>query len=137
MHGWGDRCAALTAAAGALTWKACTGRQGYPVSFYRQLQGSPNIVRSEQIVTDAAGGLPALSMVWHDSPDDEHPTADVSLGQDKVWAAVDAVVAAGLWDSTVFLLTWDDWGGFDDVLTPNHEVTPDGVQLAYGPRARC
>jgi len=36
----------------------------------------------------------------------------------------------------VFLLTWDDWGGFDDyVVTPtNLEHTPDGVQLAYGPR---
>jgi len=35
----------------------------------------------------------------------------------------------------VFLLTWDDWGGWDDhVATPNVEHTPDGVQLAYGPR---
>ncbi len=33
------------------------------------------------------------------------------------------------------LLTWDDWGGFDDhVATPDIEHTPDGVQLAYGPR---
>ena len=46
-----------------------------------------------------------------------------------------AIVAAGLWDDTVFMLTWDDWGGFDDhVVTPNVEHTPDGVQLAYGPR---
>ncbi|WP_018332627.1 alkaline phosphatase family protein [Actinomycetospora chiangmaiensis] len=119
-----------------LTWKAYTGKQGYPVSFYQQLKGSPNIVRSDQIAADAAAGtLPTLSMVWHDSPDDEHPTADVSLGQDKVWAAVDAIATAGLWDTTVFLLTWDDWGGFDDhVVTPNLEITPDGVQLAYGPR---
>jgi hypothetical protein len=35
----------------------------------------------------------------------------------------------------VSFLTWDDWGGFDDhVITPNLEHTPDGVQLAYGPR---
>jgi len=35
----------------------------------------------------------------------------------------------------VFLLSWDDWGGFDDhVRTPNVEHTPDGVQLGYGPR---
>jgi hypothetical protein len=33
------------------------------------------------------------------------------------------------------MLTWDDWGGFDDhVVTRNLEHTPDGVQLAYGPR---
>jgi len=91
-------------------------------------------VRSDQIVSDAAN-LPALSMVWHDSPYDEHPVADVTLGQDKIWQAVDAVVAAGHWADTVFLVTWDDWGGWDDhVATPNVEHTTDGVQLAYGPR---
>ncbi|MGH3720631.1 MAG: alkaline phosphatase family protein [Pseudonocardiaceae bacterium] len=83
----------------------------------------------------AGGQLPVLSMVWHDSPFDEHPPADVTLGQDTIRQAVDAVVQAGLWASTVFMLTWDDWGGYDDhVDTPNVEHTPDGVQLAYGPR---
>jgi hypothetical protein len=117
-----------------LSWKAYTGSSHYPVAFYSQLAGSANIVRSDQIVADAAD-LPALSMVWHDSPDDEHPPADVTLGQDKVWQAVDAIARAGHWDDTVFLLTWDDWGGWDDhVATPSVEHTPDGVQLAYGPR---
>lgn len=117
-----------------LTWKAYTGTSSYPVAFYQQLAGSANIVGSEQIVADAPN-LPQLSMVWHDSPYDEHPVADVSKGQDKIWQAVDAIVGAGLWKDTVFLLTWDDWGGWDDhVATPNVEDTPDGVQLAYGPR---
>ena len=120
----------------ALTWKVYAGSSGYPVSFYTQLKGAANIVGSDQIVADAkAGTLPTLAMVWHDSPYDEHPVADVSLGQDKVWQAVDAIAAAGLWPRTVFLLTWDDWGGWDDhVVTPNLEFTPDGVQVAYGPR---
>jgi phospholipase C len=119
-----------------LTWRAYTGSSGYPVQFYQQLKGSPNIVRSADFRTDAgAGKLPALSMMWHDSPLDEHPVADVTLGQNAVWQAVDAVVAAGRWASTVFLLTWDDWGGYDDhVATPNVEHTPDGVQLAFGSR---
>src|SRR5262249_28069370 len=50
-----------------LTWRAYTGTSGYPVEFYRQLKGSPNIVPSDQFATDAAAGaLPDLSMVWHD-----------------------------------------------------------------------
>jgi hypothetical protein len=74
-------------------------------------------------------------MIWHTTPADEHPPADVTLGQAAVRAAVDAVVAAGAWDTTVFLLTWDDWGGWDDhVATPDVEHTSDGVQCAYGPR---
>jgi phospholipase C len=113
-----------------LTWKAYTGSSAYPVAFYRQLAGSPNIAGSDQIVADVAQ-LPALSMVWHDSPDDEHPVADVRLGHDKVWQAVDTVVRADRWNDTVFLLTWDDWGGFDDhVATPNVEHTPDGTPPA-------
>ncbi len=63
-----------------VSWKAYTGRSSYPVAFYKQLEGSPNVVRSEQIIADA-GNIPQLSMVWHDSPDDEHPPADVGLGQ--------------------------------------------------------
>jgi hypothetical protein len=117
-----------------LSWKAYTGSSSYPLAFYQQLKGSANIVRSRQLVNDAVA-LPALSMVWHDSPYDEHPVADVSLGQDAVWQAVDAIVRAGHWDDTVFMLTWDDWGGWDDhVATPNVEHTPDGVQLGFGPR---
>ncbi|MGH3600186.1 MAG: alkaline phosphatase family protein [Pseudonocardiaceae bacterium] len=123
------------AADNGLTWRVYAGSSGYPVNFYAQLTGSPNIVHSDDLVADAKSGqLPELAMVWHDSPYDEHPVADVTLGQDKIWQAVDAIAGAGLWDSTAFLLTWDDWGGFDDhVVTPNLEHTPDGVQLAYGP----
>ncbi len=85
-----------------MSWKAYTGASGYPVSFYLQLQHSPNIVDSAAIVADAAAGrLPELAMVWHDPPDDEHPVADVRLGQDKVWQAVDAIATAGSWERTV------------------------------------
>lgn len=119
-----------------LSWKAYTGTSGYPVEFYAQLKGSPNIVRSAQFATDAANkALPTLSMIWHDSPQDEHPPANVTTGQDATWQAVDALAKAGLWDSTVFMLTWDDWGGYDDhVATPNVETDLGGVQLGYGPR---
>jgi hypothetical protein len=123
-----------------VTWKAYTGASGYPLEFYAQLKGSPNIVRSAkpsaQFLSDAAAGqLPALSMVWHDSPYDEHPPSDVTEGHNAVWQAVDAIVKAGLWNSTVFMLTWDDWGGYDDhVATPNVETDLGGIQLAYGPR---
>ena len=78
------------AAEHGVTWKAYTGASGYPVEFYTQLHGSPNIVDSNEFVTDAAAGaLPTLSMMWHDSPADEHPPADVSIGHDAIWQAVD------------------------------------------------
>ena len=117
-------------------WRCYTADSDYPVGFYTQLQGSPNLVPSSQFDTDAAAGqLPALCYLWHNSPQDEHPPADVTVGVAAIQQAVDAVVRGGGWDETVFLLTWDDWGGWDDhVATPNVEHTPDGVQVAYGPR---
>ena len=119
-----------------VSWRCYTGRGGYPVAFYQQLNGSPNVVPSSQFLADAAAGnLPALTYVWHDSPLDEHPPADVREGMNVIWQSVDAVVKAGQWEDTVFLLTYDDWGGFDDhVATPLVEYTPDNVQLAFGPR---
>jgi hypothetical protein len=67
-----------------LTWTCYTGTSGYPVEFYTRLKGAPNIVRQDRIGGDAAN-LPALSMVWHDAPYDEHPKADVTLGHNQIW----------------------------------------------------
>jgi hypothetical protein len=119
-----------------VSWRAYAASADYPVAFYTQLKGSPNVVSSSQFLTDArAGALPSLVMLWHNSPLDEHPPADVTKGMDIIWQSVDAVVQAGGWDETVFMLTWDDWGGYDDhIKTPVLEYTPDNVQLAYGPR---
>jgi hypothetical protein len=124
------------AEAHGVAWRAYAASNNYPVEFYTQLKSSPNVVASSQFVTDAeAGKLPALVLLWHDSPYDEHPPANVTEGMDRIWQSVDAVVRSGGWDQTVFMLTWDDWGGYDDhVKTPAREYTPDNVQLAYGPR---
>ena len=119
-----------------VSWRVYAASGEYPVGFYTQLKGSANVVDSARFLADAkAGPLPSLVMLWHNSPSDEHPPANVTTGMELIWQSVDAVVQAGGWDETVFMLTWDDWGGYDDhVTTPVLEYTPDNVQLAYGPR---
>lgn len=119
-----------------VSWRCYAGNRDYPVGFYKQLRGSPNIVHSSQFLKDAvAGRLPSLVYVWHNSPFDEHPRSNVTEGMKLIWQSVDAIISNSGWEKTVFLLTWDDWGGFDDhVATPATEYTPDNVQLAYGPR---
>jgi hypothetical protein len=118
------------------SWRFYAAAGNYPVAFYQQLQASPNIRASTDFITDVqTEGLPALTFLYHNSPLDEHPPANVTDGMNTIWQSVDAIVKAGLWESTVIFLTWDDWGGFDDhVKTPAIEYTPDNVQLAYGPR---
>jgi len=124
------------AAEHGISWNVYAGTDDYPASFYKQLRGSARVRPSAAFVGDVeANKLPALCFLYHNSPLDEHPPANVTDGMNTIWQSVDAVVNAGLWESTVFFLTWDDWGGWDDhVATPVTEYTPDNVQLAYGPR---
>lgn len=119
-----------------VAWRCYVPSDHYPMLFYQQVQNSPNILPSTQFAADAkAGRLPALVYLWHESGLDEHPPANITDGMNAIWQCVDGVVQSGGWSETVFLLTWDDWGGFDDhVATPAVEYTPDNVQLAYGPR---
>ena len=80
-----------------VSWRFYAAAGAYPAAFYRQLEGSPNVRSSADFVSDVqADGLPALAFLYHNSPLDEHPPADVTQGMDAVWQAVDAVVTAGL-----------------------------------------
>jgi hypothetical protein len=120
-----------------VSWKGYTDRTYYPFLYYKALAASlDRFAPSDQFETDArAGKLANLSFVYHAMPYDEHPPADVTLGHNKIWSYVTAAVEGGEWDNTVFMLTWDDWGGFDDhVLTPVLEYTTDNVQVGAGPR---
>ena len=68
-----------------LSWRCYTASNDYPVGFYTQLKGSPNLVPSTRFVADAqAGALPQLCYLWHNSPEDEHPSADVTVGMGAV-----------------------------------------------------
>ena len=71
------------------------------------------------------GALPNVSYVdpsfvdeGAGTSDDDHPLADVRLG-DKVIANVyHALSDAGLLDSTILVVTFDEWGGFYDHVPP-------------------
>ena len=73
-----------------------------------------------KIVTDIEGGaLPAVSFVdGRANVDDEHPTADLQVGEAWTKRIYDAVVASKEWKSTVILLTYDEAGGFADHVSP-------------------
>ena len=72
-----------------------------------------------------SGDLPNVSYVdpsFEDegagTSDDDHPLADVRLG-DKVIADVyHALSDAGMLDSTILVVTFDEWGGFYDHVPP-------------------
>jgi phospholipase C len=75
--------------------------------------------------TVAAGNLPNVSFIdpafdteGNGTSADDHPLADVRLGQRFIADAYHALASAGYLDNTVFVVTYDEWGGFYDHVPP-------------------
>jgi hypothetical protein len=126
---------------GGHTW-AAVPNQKYPIQYYAELNdpvSAANILTPEAFLTKASTGtLPDFCMLWGPDGYDEHPPYKdprdldyIKKGHDLTWERVDAVVRGGGWKDTVFLLTWDDWGGYaDHVQTPNAETAVDDLHPA-------
>ena len=77
---------------------------------------------SKLLADFAAGTLP--SVVFVDARiniEDEHPTANIQLGEAWSKRIYDAALASPLWNETAILFTYDEGGGFFDHMPP-----PDG-----------
>jgi phosphoesterase family protein len=141
--------------AGGRTWGAFTGSDLYPLKFYQELSDpasrqkihTSTLPSNDAFTTMAAAGtLPEFCFAWgpagydEHAPDQTHNPRYVTDGHNLTWQRVDAVVRAGGWADTVFILSWDDWGGYaDHVATPNAETVvdalhPAGFQLIGGSR---
>jgi len=48
----------------------------------------------------------------------EHPPARLDCGMDYVATLVNAVMQSQYWQSTAIVITWDDWGGYYDHVSP-------------------
>ncbi len=64
------------------------------------------------------GTLPQVSWIIPAANVSEHPPALVSAGQAYVTALVNTIMQSDYWSSTVIFLSWDDWGGFYDHVSP-------------------
>ena len=77
----------------------------------------------------AKGTLPAVSWIDPTGAVSEHPPALVSTGQSYVTGLINTIMKSPDWNSTAIFLSWDDWGGFYDHVTP-----PVVDQNGYGLR---
>jgi phospholipase C len=93
------------------------------------LWGEPGLARSSQVQEfyerAAAGTLPALSFVDpsfsgedQGTSGDEHPLADVRIGQAFMADVVHAVMESPQWPRTALFCVYDEWGGFFDHVVP-------------------
>jgi len=78
----------------------------------------------------ASGNLPAVSFIdpaftgFSFPTNDDHPPADIRAG-DAFLADLFLALATGPnWSSTVFIVTYDEWGGFFDHVAPPRATAP-------------
>ncbi len=134
-----------------LTW----GSYGPQHNYFNEiaaLQGSPRIQPSTQFDKDvAAGRLPNVSWVYAPgSPAElsEHPPASVKQGMQWTLDRVQQLARSPYWHSCVIFITWDDWGGWYDHVSPPLRdrwngggpakgPSYTGTQFSYGPRVAC
>jgi phospholipase C len=100
----------------------------------------------------ASGRLPAVSFVDPRFEDegsgtsgDDHPHADIRVGQSFINQIYEAVTSSPAWGRTVFVINYDEWGGFFDHVAPTTapDATPsNGLRgfrvpaLVISPRSR-
>jgi phospholipase C len=112
-----------------------TGRYYYSDVPFTALWGTKHLPISKSInefyVAAAFGLLPPVSFVEPGFlgeavaglSEDEHPLADIRLGQHFLSKVHDAVVSSPNWERTALVITYDEWGGFFDHVVP--PVGPD------------
>jgi phospholipase C len=96
---------------------------------------------SSSFIQDAASPdrLPAVSWIdpnfndlnlWGSASNDDHPPSDVLDGQELVFRAYDAIASGPNWDRTLFIVTYDEHGGFYDHVPP--PGAPDDDEAMFG-----
>ena len=72
--------------------------------------------------------IPSFARGW-----DEHPPADVSIGMGIQEELVTALRDSSAWDTSAYLITYDEHGGYYDHVPPPPACEPDDVPPALEP----
>jgi phospholipase C len=84
-----------------------------------------------------AGTLPNVSFVDGNGAEDEHPAADVQLGEAWTRNVYDHAVASPQWERLAMLWTYDEAGGYADHVPPPAGCSADpgfALSTSRGPR---
>lgn len=95
--------------------------------------GRSNIRPIEQFYRDAeAGTLPAFTWINPECCNymSMHPPSPINMGENFVKGIYEAIRGSPQWNETLFILTFDEHGGFADHVPPPSDVPP-GDSLTY------
>src|SRR5215510_10031166 len=130
--------------AASVSWKIYAAQ--YPLAYgrlffsYVNNQAATHVFPIAQYFTDLVNGaLPDVAYIdpqlieAPNTENDEHPPADVQLGQKYVADAINGLMGSSAWATSAFFLTYDEHGGFYDHVVPPAAVPPDGIAPLFQP----
>jgi len=93
---------------------------------------------ASQFLTDlTSGNLPSVVEIdpgfakgldEHAGTDPAAPSGRIQTGSAYVATLIDALMKSPYWKDSVFILTWDEGGGFYDHVAPQPMPSPDGIK---------
>jgi len=89
-------------------------------------QWQKHVVNYKQFLSDAkSGNLPTVSWLVQPEAVSEHPLFSVCEGENWTVKQINAIMQnPSLWQNTLIILTWDDFGGFYDHVPPPKGPNP-------------
>lgn len=99
---------------------------------------SQNMAPVSQFLTDLTNGtLPSVAYIEpglnsgldeHPGLDDNQPSGNIQAGAHFVATLINGLMQSQYWKDSVFILTYDEFGGFYDHVPPQTTVSPDGIK---------
>jgi phospholipase C len=89
----------------------------------------------DQFFSDAkAGTLPQVSLLDPDySTQSQENPQNIAVGEGFLGQVIDGLRSSPLWRKTLFILTYDEGGGYYDHVPPPAAIAPDGIQPVVNP----
>ena len=119
-----------------ISWKIYDANSySYFFQFSYSVGRHNKVVPLDQYFSDlASGNLPQVAMIEPPLGLDEHPGTtpgvpgqQIEAGAANVKRIIDALMTSSAWPSSVFILSFDEHGGFYDHVPPFAEPNPDGI----------
>ncbi|HEY3194792.1 MAG TPA: alkaline phosphatase family protein [Candidatus Dormibacteraeota bacterium] len=121
-----------------ISWKVYAAQYPFAIAFLfshvRETADFNKVFPISKYFQDAAAGtLPQVAFIDpifvapNNIENDEHPPANVQVGEKFTSQVIGALFASPNWSSSALFLTYDEHGGYYDHIAPPAAVTPDDI----------
>jgi phospholipase C len=121
-----------------VSWKIYFSEEAFALLFAYVRMHPEKQADIQQYFTDAqVGALPQVVFIDplfnltgqepKNTENDEHPPANIQVGEEFASRVVNALIASPQWASSALFFTYDEHGGFFDHVPPPPACTPDSI----------